>query len=64
MGKEVHLASGTLVLLLISFANLCLAALPVFYPGSPPAPQNSLHEKPPGSAPWRLVWRSAAKFST
>jgi hypothetical protein len=38
MGREVHLASGTLALLLISFANLCLAASAVFYRGSLPAP--------------------------
>jgi hypothetical protein len=38
MGKEVHLASGTLALLLISFANLCLLALPALYRICQPAP--------------------------
>jgi len=36
MGKEVHLASGTLALLLISFANLCLLASPALYRISQP----------------------------
>src|SRR5260370_10054356 len=44
MGQEVHLARGTLALLLISFANLCLAALAVFYRGSLPAPPS---DQPP-----------------
>jgi len=38
MGSKIHLASGTLPLLLLSFANLCLLALPALYRISQPAP--------------------------
>ncbi len=49
MGKEVHLASGTLVLLLISFANLCLVALAVLYRTRKPAPRS---EQLPRTTTW------------
>jgi hypothetical protein len=49
MGKEVHLASSTLALLLISFANLCLLALAALYRGSPPEP-------PSGQLPRETAW--------
>ena len=49
MGKDVHLASGTLALLLISFANLCLLALPTLYRISQPA-------RPPEQLPRWTTW--------
>jgi hypothetical protein len=36
MGKDTQLSNGTLALLLISFSNLCLIALPVLYHRSQP----------------------------
>jgi hypothetical protein len=49
VGKDVHLASGTLALLLISFANLCLLALPGLYRISQPA-------RPPEQLPRWTTW--------
>lgn len=49
MGKEVHLASGTLTLFLISFANLCLVALALLYRTRQPAPPS---EEPPRATTW------------
>jgi hypothetical protein len=36
VGKKLHLVSGTFALLLLSFANLCLLALPTLYRISQP----------------------------
>jgi hypothetical protein len=49
VGKDVHLATGTLVLFLISFANLCPVVWAVLYRGSQPAP-------PPEQLPRGTRW--------
>src|ERR1700730_8378949 len=61
MGQEVHLASGTLVLFLVSFANLWLIATAVFYRGSQPAPPS---EQPPRETPWLGTLALGLAFSS